>query len=84
MTKVRRAFNGISVAAVALVASAMSVFGIQELIEKVTGWYPPKWIAVIILGLGTAGAIVAALATFGVTIPLWLAKILAVATSIAA
>lgn len=37
MTKVRRAFNGISVAAVSLVASAMSVFGIQELIEKVTG-----------------------------------------------
>ncbi len=84
MTKVRRAFNGISVAGGSLVASAMSVFGIQELIQAATGWYPPKWIAIIILGLGTAAAIVAALATFGVTIPLWLAKLLAVASSVAA
>lgn len=53
-------------------------FGIIELVRRYTGWTMPYWLALTVDLLGTAGAIVGAVASFGVTLPLAVAKIAAV------
>lgn len=84
MTKMKNSFYGIMTAMAMLVVSVFSQFNIQQLIQEWTGWKPPKWLCVIILGLGSAAAIVELVATCGVTIPKWLAIACAGAVSVAA
>ena len=84
MTKMKNSFYGIMTAMMMLVVSVFSQFDIQALIEKATGWAPPKWVCVIILGLGSVAAIIEVVAACGVTLPKWVAIACAGAMSVGA
>ncbi len=58
--------------------------GIIAVVKAATGWKMPKWLAIVIAGLGCAAAVASALATFGVTVPAAVLKICAVTKSVTA
>lgn len=69
MTKVKNALSSMAFAATLLVACGVAQFGIINLVKTCTGWKMPKWLAIVIAGLGATGAIVAAVASCGVSLP---------------
>ncbi len=78
-----KGIKGIVLGVTSLVAIAPQM-GIIALVQAATGIKIPKWVAIILLGLDTAAAIVACLATFGVAIPAAVAKVAAGATTVTA
>ena len=69
MTKVKSALSSMAFAAFLLVSCGVAQFGIIKLVKECTGWKMPKWLAITIAALGAAGAIVAAVASCGVSLP---------------
>jgi len=71
--KATYALSGVTAAAVMLVMSAFSGMGIISIVYKATGWKMPSWLAWVLVGIGAAGAVISLIASFGVTLPYWVA-----------
>ena len=76
MTEVKKGMNNIGVA-MCLLMACIAQFDIKAVLKEFFGWTPPGWLLKTLAVLGLVAAIIGLVASFGISLPVWLAVIIA-------